>query len=132
LPCFGTDYPTADATAVRDYVHVSNIVRANRLTLRYVTDGEPSATLNIGAGVGISVRQIVEAVARVHGRSVPVVEFPPRPGDPACAVSDSSRARKLLGWTPISSGIDFIVESALASRRLQLGAVGGAAAGGGP
>jgi len=115
---YGTWYPTVDGTAVRDYVHVADIARANRLALDYVSRGNPGVALNIGSGRGASVRQIVDAVG-CFGREVKVAEFPARPGDPASVVSDASKAREVLGWVPTCSSVATIVETAIASHYRQ-------------
>jgi UDP-glucose-4-epimerase GalE len=117
LRVFGTAFDTPDGSAVRDFVHVSDAARANLLALRYVEQASPPSVINIAAGVGVSVLQIVAAVAAQTGRPVPHRLEAPLPGDPACAIADISRARELLGWTPTASALDTIVASVLPSRR---------------
>ena len=112
LRIFGSSYDTRDGTAVRDYVHVSDIARANLLATEYLLANRPSTTLNIGAGTGSSVTQIVDEMARVLGKAVPVLPGDPRPGDPPYAVSDPSRANEVLGWLPYHSSLKEIVASA--------------------
>jgi UDP-arabinose 4-epimerase len=112
---FGTRYATPDGTAVRDFVHVSDVAQANLLALRYVAAGKPGAVVNIGSGVGISVREIIDTVGSITGRPVPIREGPPQPGDAASAISDPAKARKLLGWTPSRSDLNRIVGDAVAS-----------------
>jgi len=108
----GTDYPTADGTCVRDFIHVSDLADAHVKALQALADGAPSGPLNLGTGRGYSVRDVVGAVERVTGRAVPVKEGPRREGDPAALVADARRAREVLGWTPQASDIDTIVRTA--------------------
>ena len=112
LAVCGTDYPTADGTAVRDYVHVSDLADAHALALDYLLDGGASVALNLGTGRGHSVREVVAAVERVARRDVPRRDVARRPGDPACLVADAARARELLGWEPRCSGLETIVDTA--------------------
>jgi UDP-glucose-4-epimerase GalE len=111
---FGTSFDTANGTAVRDYVHVRDIAMANVLAIRYLEAGEPSTVVNLGAGIGLSVRQIVDEVGRVLGEDVPVREVAARIGDPAYAVADVSKAGQVLGWRPAHSTLGEIVGSAVA------------------
>jgi UDP-glucose 4-epimerase len=107
---YGTDYPTADGTAVRDYVHVSDIADAHVRALDIALDG-PLA-LNLGTGTGYSVREVIAAAGRVTGRPVPAVERPRRSGDPPALVAAVGRAAAALGWRPTRSGLDEILGSA--------------------
>ena len=113
LEVFGTDYETPDGTAVRDYVHVSDLASAHVLALRYLLEGGPSTALNLGTGRGHSVKQIVAAVERLSGRAVPVKEGPRRTGDPSILVADASEALKVLAWTPKHGALDDIIATAL-------------------
>ena len=97
---FGTDYPTPDGTAVRDYVHVSDLADAHVLALRRLMDGGAGGTFNLGIGRGYSVAQIVKCVQDVTGKRVPVRKAPRRPGDPPELVADVARARAELGFAP--------------------------------
>jgi UDP-glucose 4-epimerase len=117
----GTEYPTCDGTAIRDYVHVSDVAEANLLALRHVAEGKSGAIVNIGTGNGLSVRQMIQLVGRFAGRPVPFTEGPPRPGDGASLVADPTRARTLLGWTPSRSDPARLVASAMASCRARAG-----------
>lgn len=94
----GTDYPTHDGTAVRDYVHVTDLARAHLAALRYLMGGGESMACNLGTGRGTSVREIIDAVTMAVGRAPTVLEGPRRPGDPPELVADPGRARQLLGW----------------------------------
>ena len=112
IPIFGHDYPTEDGTAVRDYIHVLDIADAHLRALRYLAEGGASLPLNLGAGRGISVREMVAAVGRVTERSVPTVEAPRRAGDPAVLIASSEAARRVLGWVPQFEELSVILETA--------------------
>lgn len=112
LHLFGTDYPSVDGTAVRDYVHVSDLAAAHVLAVRYLEQGGESAICNLGTGTGLTVRQVIDMVEQVSGRKVPVRLSPRRPGDAPELVAEASRARNLLGWTPTCSDLRTIVETA--------------------
>jgi UDP-glucose-4-epimerase GalE len=112
LQVCGTDYPTPDGTAVRDYVHVSDLADAHARALDYLYAGGESTALNLGTGHGHSVRAIVSAVERVARRPVPCRDVPRRAGDPASLIADPGRARALLGWAPQCSDLDTIVDTA--------------------
>jgi UDP-glucose 4-epimerase len=96
---FGTDYPTADGTAVRDYIHVDDLALAHVLALEH---NEPGVhrIYNLGTGHGYSVREVIDTARRVTGREIPAVEEARRPGDPAALVAAADRARAELGWVP--------------------------------
>jgi UDP-glucose 4-epimerase len=96
---FGTDYPTEDGTAIRDYIHVEDLGRAHLLALDAIEPGR-HVIYNLGNGLGFSVRQVIEAARRVTGREIPMREEPRRPGDPAQLVASSERIREELGWEP--------------------------------
>ena len=110
---FGTDYSTPDGTAVRDYVHVSDLAAAHVSALRYLLQGGRSVALNLGTGRGHSVKQIIEAVSRISGRVVPVKEGPRRTGDPSTLVADASEAFKVLAWRPKRRSLEDIISTAL-------------------
>jgi UDP-glucose-4-epimerase GalE len=109
---FGTDYPTPDGTALRDYVHVSDLARAHVLALQHLLDHAESIAVNLGTGEGISVRQVIDTVRRVTGQEVPVRDRPRRPGDPATLVANPNLARAVLGWKPERSDLSTIVDDA--------------------
>jgi UDP-glucose-4-epimerase GalE len=113
---FGTDYPTPDGTAIRDYIHVVDLVDAHVRALEHLASGGASAALNLGTGAGVSVREIVSAVERVTGRRLKPGETPRRAGDPPALVADPRRAEALLGWTPRRSDLDTIIADAWAWR----------------
>jgi UDP-glucose-4-epimerase GalE len=109
---FGSDYPTPDGTALRDYIHVADLSDAHVLALQYLRDGGESCPLNLGTGKGQSVRQVIETVAAVTGQRPAVREMDRRPGDPPELAADASRACRLLGWRPGSSTPNHIIETA--------------------
>ena len=119
LGVFGTEFETPDGSAVRDYVHVSDVAQANLLALRYVEQGGKPAVMNIAAGMGVSVLQIISEVGRQTGQAVPHELQAARAGDPGCAIADISRAKKLLGWAPKASGLEAVVASVLHSNTLR-------------
>ncbi len=112
LELFGTDYPTPDGTAVRDYIHVTDLASAHRKALTRLERGAGSAVFNLGTGQGHSVREVISAVNRAGGCALPVKESPRRAGDPPALVADSSLAQRELEWTPRYSSLDTIVETA--------------------
>ena len=112
LEVYGTDYPTADGTAVRDYVHVTDIADAHLRALDVQLDDGSAVAVNLGTGAGRSVREVVEAARRVTGRPVPTVERPRRPGDPPELVAAVGRAASVLGWRAAHSSLEEILESA--------------------
>ena len=114
---FGTGYPTPDGTCVRDYIHVADLVWAHSDALAHLRAGGPSATLNCGYGHGFSVLEVIDAVKRVSGVDFAVDHAGPRPGDPACIVAQSDRARDLLGWQPQFDDLATIVTHVLAWER---------------
>jgi len=97
---FGADYPTADGTCIRDYIHVTDLADAHVAALRALVDGSDSAALNLGAGRGWSVRELVESVRQITNRELKVRVGPRRPGDPPVLVANADRARQKLGWQP--------------------------------
>ncbi len=109
---FGTDYPTPDGTAVRDYIHVTDLADAHILAVKRLMDGGESATYNLGTGTGNSVREVIRAVERVSGKPVPVVEGPRREGDSPGLYADSGAIIRELGWKPRFMNLDAIVETA--------------------
>jgi UDP-glucose 4-epimerase len=108
LEIFGTDYPTADGTCIRDFIHVEDLARAHLLALQ----APRSATYNLGNGTGFSVRQVADATRLVTGRQVPTVEAPRRPGDPPVLVASSAKISAELGWRPVHTSLEEIIESA--------------------
>jgi UDP-glucose 4-epimerase len=114
LVVFGTDYPTPDGTALRDYIHVSDLAVAHLAALEYLSGGGDSCALNCGYGRGASVLEVIGAVKRVSGVNFDVELGPRRDGDPAALIADPSRLRATLSWTPQFQDLDTIVGHALA------------------
>jgi len=108
---FGTDYPTRDGTAVRDYIHVEDLGRAHLLALEAAEQGE-HRVYNLGNGAGFSVREVLEAARGVTGKNVDVVEAPRREGDPPALVAASDRIRADLGWKPEKPGLEAMISDA--------------------
>jgi UDP-glucose 4-epimerase len=117
LSIFGTDYPTADGTCVRDYIHVDDLADAHIRALTHLRVGGESLTLNCGYGHGYSVREVLDTVERIAGRPLELVEEPRRAGDPPMLIARSERLQALLGWKPRHDDLDFIVRTALAWER---------------
>jgi UDP-glucose 4-epimerase len=113
ISIYGTDYDTPDGTGVRDYIHVEDLAAAHLKALDHLRDGGASLTLNCGYGHGYSVREVVDAVTRVGGHALNVIELPRRPGDIPKLIACSDRLRQELGWTPRYDDLDFIVRTAL-------------------
>lgn len=109
---FGTDYPTRDGTGVRDYIHVVDLASAHLCALDYLRGGGKPAVLNCGYGRGFSVREVIDAAARVCGRPIPTRESARRPGDPSEVVADPSRLKQLLHWVPRHDSLEEIIDSA--------------------
>ena len=112
LQVFGTDYPTPDGTAVRDYIHVVDLAQAHLLALDHLAAGKPSFAANVGTGAGHSVREVMTTVERVSGRAVPRREVGRRPGDAPSLVADARLAQQLLNFQPRYPDLSTIVEHA--------------------
>ena len=112
LTVFGDDYPTPDGTCIRDYVHVTDLAAAHIGALDRLDAGGASSAYNLGNGAGMSVRQVLDAVAHAAGQPVPHTIGPRRPGDPARLVGASARAMRELGWLPALADLQQIVDTA--------------------
>ena len=112
LQVFGTDFDTPDGTAVRDYVHVEDLARAHILAVEYLLSGGRSTCINLGAGRGHSVREVIDSL-KILGQKVVSVDAPRRTGDPAYLVSDVSKASAVLMWQPQYTDISDILLSAI-------------------
>jgi UDP-arabinose 4-epimerase len=112
LKIFGTDYETPDGTAVRDYVHVSDLADAHVRALDYLAHGGTSTAINLGTGSGHSVLDVARAVERVSGGPVPSEFCERRPGDPPALVARADKACEVLGWTPKFPTLEEIVGTA--------------------
>ncbi|MGH8495698.1 MAG: UDP-glucose 4-epimerase GalE [Gammaproteobacteria bacterium] len=110
---FGTDYPTADGTGVRDYIHVEDLASAHLAAMTHLRDGGESTLLNCGYGHGYSVREVLDAVERANGSALDIREEPRRAGDPPTLVARSELIRTTLGWHPKYDDLDFIVRTSL-------------------
>ncbi|TPK72336.1 UDP-glucose 4-epimerase GalE [Mesorhizobium sp. B2-3-14] len=116
----GADFDTRDGTAVRDYVHVVDLARAHVLAGEKLLRNKGVHVYNLGTGAGTTVAELVDAVRRTSGIPLPVAYGPRRPGDPPALVAAAGKAERELGWVPEQSGIDRIVETALAWYRSRL------------
>ena len=109
---FGTDWPTPDGTAVRDYIHVRDLASAHVRAIDYLRAGGATTALNLGVGHGASVREVLTTTEAVTGLPIDAVESPRRAGDPAVLVAASERAGSVLDWAPETTDLAEIVESA--------------------
>lgn len=114
---FGSDYPTADGTAVRDYIHVSDLAEAHVAALRLLLEGHGGGAYNLGTGHGFSVKEVLDAIAVEAGEALPEARGPRREGDPATLVADPSQARDVLHFAPKYSDLPTIVRTAWAWHR---------------
>ncbi len=119
MQVFGTDYPTADGTCIRDYIHVSDLVSAHMDALNHLRNGGDNQILNCGYGTGYSVLEVIETVKKVSGIDFPVELAPARAGDPAAIVASAGKIRNTLGWQPKYDDLETIVRHALAWERKQ-------------
>ena len=115
LPVLGTDYPTPDGTAIRDYIHVKDLAQAHVQALCYLQKTEQNQVINLGTGTGASVLDIVNTIEKVTLCKVPLAIFPRREGDAPEAVANASKAREVLNFTPQYSDLTTIIESEWAS-----------------
>lgn len=111
---FGTDYPTPDGTAIRDYVHVTDLADAHVRALEWLGANDENLHVNLGSGHGYSVREVVAMVETVGARPVPRIESPRREGDPPGLFANATKARTTLGWESSHSDLRTIVETAWA------------------
>jgi UDP-glucose 4-epimerase len=112
ITIFGTDYPTADGTCIRDYIHVSDLASAHVLGLKYLLAGNPSDVFNLGNGQGFSVQEVIEAARRVTQRPISVLLGDRRAGDPPILVGSSAKARAVLHWQPQYADLETILTHA--------------------
>src|SRR5215831_9199933 len=109
---FGADYDTPDGTAIRDYIHVSDLASAHIAALQYLKTGGESTAINLGTGHGYSVLEVINCARRVTGKSIAADHLPRRPGDPSRLVADDRKAIEVLNWTPAQNDLEQIIESA--------------------
>jgi UDP-glucose 4-epimerase len=109
---FGNNYPTPDGTPIRDYIHVVDLANAHVRALEHLRAGGESDSLNLGTGMGYSVLQVIESAREATGSDIPVKIEPPRAGDPARLIADPARAKRILGWQPVTSDLRSIVRTA--------------------
>jgi UDP-glucose 4-epimerase len=112
LKVFGDDFPTPDGTAVRDYIHVTDLASAHVLALKALLDGRPGDVINLGTERGHSVLEVIQAAGKVTGRAVPYDVGPRRPGDVAVLLASKKKAESVFGWTPRLSSLDTIIKTA--------------------
>jgi len=113
IKIYGTDYPTQDGTCIRDYIHVFDLADAHIRGLEYLEEKKESDSFNLGNDRGHSVREVVDAVRKKTGRDFKVIESERREGDPPVLISDSKKAKEILGWTPQYNSLETIVETAV-------------------
>ncbi|MDF2720914.1 MAG: galE [Paenibacillus sp.] len=109
---FGDDYPTADGTCIRDYIHVMDLANAHWLALQRLRDGFPSDVFNLGNGTGFSVKQVIELAEKVTGGAIQSNILPRRAGDPAVLIASSDKAKNVLGWQPKFADLETIIATA--------------------
>lgn len=113
ISIFGTDYDTPDGTGIRDYIHVEDLAAAHLRALDHLRSGGASLILNCGYGHGYSVREVIDAVQRISGKALNVIEQPRRAGDPPRLIARAERLQQRLNWHPQHDDLDFIVRTAL-------------------
>jgi UDP-arabinose 4-epimerase len=113
IDVMGTDYPTPDGTAIRDYIHVEDLAQAHVLAMNYLLKGGQSDVFNLGTGKGNSVKDVIAAVKRSSNRDIPINYAPRRAGDPASLVADNSKAKRVLGFDPKYLNIEDSVRTAV-------------------
>ncbi|UOF91542.1 UDP-glucose 4-epimerase GalE [Fodinisporobacter ferrooxydans] len=112
IQIFGDDYPTADGTCIRDYIHVMDLANAHFLAIEYLRQNESSSICNLGNGKGFSVKEVIEKARMITGHPIPAVVSPRRAGDPAVLVASSKQAQNELGWKPQYGQLETILAHA--------------------
>jgi UDP-glucose 4-epimerase len=110
---FGDDYPTEDGTCIRDYIHVEDLASAHIRALEYLEEGKEGGVFNCGYGHGFSVKEVLETMKKVSGVDFPVEMKERRAGDPAILISDNSKIRKVMNWTPKYDDLELICRTGL-------------------
>jgi UDP-glucose 4-epimerase len=111
LLIFGNDYPTPDGTGIRDYIHVSDLAKAHLLALQHLINTNESLTVNLGSEIGISVQCVIDTSIRISRKKIPTEIVSRRDGDCAMLYATSRKAKSILGWNPLYSDIDTLIES---------------------
>ena len=119
IKVFGTDYPTSDGTAIRDYIHVTDLAEAHILSLNHILEGKENLTLNIGTNIGKSVSEVINIARAITGHPIPEMVTGRRAGDPPILVADAREANRILNWIPRYSDVDTIIKTAWAWRQNQ-------------
>jgi len=109
---FGVDYSTKDGSCIRDFIHVWDLAYAHHLAFEHLQAGKPSDCFNLGSGQGFSVKEIINAISKICGTKIKIIEEKKRPGDPPILLSDPSKAHNILKWQPKYSDLDFIIKTA--------------------
>jgi len=112
IKIFGNDYPTADGTCIRDYIHVLDLADAHIKALEYIQNNDLSDVFNLGNGQGFSVKEVIDTVEKITGKKIKASEVGRRPGDPPVLVGSALKARELLGWQPQFDDISLIIDTA--------------------
>lgn len=109
---YGEDYETPDGTCIRDYIHVTDLANAHILALKYLEEHNENNIFNLGNGIGFSVKEVIETARKITGHSIPAVMSERRAGDPARLIASSEKAKSMLGWAPVHSSLEEIIETA--------------------
>jgi UDP-glucose 4-epimerase len=112
ITVYGTDYPTADGTCIRDYIHVNDLADAHVLGLQYLLEGNQSEIFNLGNGNGFSVKEVIDAAKRITGKPINVIFGDRRAGDPPALVGSAAKAQSILDWQPKYADINLILQHA--------------------
>ncbi len=120
IKIYGTDYPTPDGTAIRDYIHVTDLADAHILALEHLMEGRGSVTLNLGTTKGYSVADVVATARKVTGKTIPSINVERRAGDPSVLIADATQARGIFHWNPKLSDLEEIIKTAWNWKQKQL------------
>jgi len=112
ISIFGTDYETKDGTAIRDYIHIEDLIAAHILALDHIRKTNQSDYFNLGSGEGYSVKEVIDAARRVTNHAIPAVDEPRRSGDPKILIASSEKAKRIIHWSRKYKNIDVIIKSA--------------------
>ena len=112
ISIYGDDYPTADGTCIRDYIHVTDLAQAHILAVEYLMKGNDSSIFNLGNGIGFTVKEVIDTARKVTGHPIPATVTPRRAGDPAQLIASSEKAKTVLGWNPQHADLEEIISSA--------------------